>query len=501
MPVQKIPNQRSHTSRVSQSLNGKSQQAESRRWLWFWLGMTSVAMLSAAAGALLAVSLSSKPLMQSKLSPEQAAVFDGDRISGTGLQFSELTRPVNILLMGMSVLPPDVKNPPPEAARMSYQPELNSFEGLSDTMLLLRFNPDTKKFVVLSIPRDTRVVIEGHGVEKINAANVNGGAPLTAKTVSQLLGGVGIDRYVRINVLGVGKLVDALGGIDFYVPKDMKYQDETQHLYVDLKAGQQHLNGDQALQLLRFRHDQWGDIGRIQRQQLLMRALMQQALNPVTLARLPQILSVIQSHIDTNLTVEELVALVGFIAPNRSNTQMLMVPGEFNGDGQHDVSYWLPHPQAIQTMMSQYFNLASLNSSEASDPASLRIAVQDSTEQPRAVHTLIRSLAASGYSNVFVENPWPERLPVTHIVAQQGDGGSAAAIRSALGFGEVRIESTGVLRSDITIQLGEDWLQRQSSIDGVGTAQVETAPVSYFKTVSRRLPKRRINRYKKKRRG
>jgi LCP family protein required for cell wall assembly len=62
----------------------------------------------------------------------------------------------------------------------------------------------------------------------------------------------------------------------------MKYKDNTQHLYINLKAGQQHLNGDQALQLLKFRYDALGDIGRIQRQQQVLRALIEQFLTPVT---------------------------------------------------------------------------------------------------------------------------------------------------------------------------------------------------------------------------
>ena len=146
--------------------------------------------------------------------------------------------------------------------------------------------------------------------------------------MSELLGGVAIDRYVRINVQGVEKLVDTLGGIMVNVPKDMKYQDDSQHLYINLKAGEQQLNGDQALQFLRYRYDDYGDIGRIQRQQMLMRAVVEQALTPSTIARLPKILSVIQSNVDTNLKVEELLALVGFAAQtNRSNIQMLMLPG------------------------------------------------------------------------------------------------------------------------------------------------------------------------------
>ena len=438
----------------------KSPQVKSGRRLWFGIGLIGVAIASATAGAVLAVVSASKPLMQSRLNQQQAAVFDGDRISGTGLEFSQLTRPVNILVLAMSVLPEDVKNPPPESRNLSYSPEVNSFEGLSDTMLLLRFNPLTKKTVVLSIPRDTRTLVEGYGVEKINAANVNGGAALSAKTVSNLLGGTQIDRYVRINVIGFAKLVDALGGIDFYVPKDIHYKDDTQHLYINLKAGQQHLNGDQTMQILRFRYDALGDIGRIQRQQLVMRALMEQSLNPTTLAKLPQLLAVVHDYIDTNLTVEELFTVLSFAAQtNRSNMKMLLVPGRFSEPKEYNTSYWIPSKNAIAALMAQHFDAAQ-KSSVATEPTSLRIAIQDSTGQDGAVQALVRRLEAAGYSHVEVAKPWNEPLRVTRIIAQQGDSNGAAAISSALGLGEVRVESTGILSSDVTIQLGQDWLRR-----------------------------------------
>ncbi len=465
MAVQKNSAQQSHSSRASHSLKKKSSEAKSGRWLWFCLGMTGVAMLSATAGALLAFSFSSKPLMQSKLSSKDELVFgQGAPISGNGLQFSQLTRPVNILVLGMSVLPEDVRNPPAETQHLSYSPQVNSFEGLSDTMLLLRFNPQTKKLIALSIPRDTRTLVEGHGIEKINAANLGGGAALSAKTVSNLLGGVEIDRYIRVNVLGFAKLVDVLGGVTFYIPKDMKYKDDTQHLYVNLKAGKQHLNGDQAMQLLRFRHDALGDIGRIQRQQLMMRTLMEQALNPATLAQLPQILQVVQSYIDTNLTVSELFAIAGFAAQsNRSNVNMLMVPGRFSGPEEYNTSYWIPNHKGITNLITKHFDLASQSSQHASEPAALSIVIQDSTGHPRAVRALVRTLEASGYRNVQIAKPWTENLSMTHIVAQQGDGDSAEAIRNALGLGEVRVESTGLLNSDVTIRLGQDWLQRKAT--------------------------------------
>lgn len=449
------------TSKADRPVRKKPFTGKSGHWLWLWMGFTGVAMLSATAGALVALSLSSTPFLQSRLRPDEAAMFTkGGSIATGNLRLPELTRPVNILVLGTKVLASDL--PEKEAQKPAYE-LVNSFEGPTDTMLLLRFDPEAKRLTALSIPRDTRTYIEGQGIAKINAANVYGGPALTAKAVSELLNGVGIDRYIRVNVQGVQSLVDALGGVTAYVPQDMKYQDDSQHLYINLKQGKQHLDGNKALQLLRFRYDKNGDIGRVQRQQMLMRALMEQALNPATLARMPQILSVIQSHIDTNLSVEELVALVGFgVQTNRSNVQMLMVPGQFNGDGRHDISYWLPDKRRIQQMTARYFDQGYTETRDV-DSTYLRVAIQDSTGQPRAVQSLLRSLQEAGYRNVFVDNNWKEPLRVTRIVAQQGDPHSASSIRRHLGFGEVRVESTGTLGSDVTIQLGEDWLQKETS--------------------------------------
>ncbi|MEI2580675.1 LCP family protein [Scytonema sp. PRP1] len=463
MTIQRTSAQENHSTNTNNLSDKNASNHKSGRWLWFWVAMSGIAMVSATAGALLAVSLTSTPLMQASLSADEAAVFDGDRISGSGLRFSELTRPVNILIMGMSVLPPDVRNPPGETKNLKYLPQVNSFDGLADVMLLIKFDPEKKKLVMLSIPRDTRTQIDGHGFKKINSTNVIGGPALTAKTVSNLLDGVGIDRYIRINVLGVGKLIDALGGVTVYVPKDMKYQDDSQHLYINLKKGKQHLNGDQALQLLRFRRDENGDIGRIQRQQMVMRALMEQSLNPALVTQLPKVLNVVKEHIDTNLTLEEVGALVGFgLRTNRSNMQMLMLPGQFGQQG----GYWIPDSQRINSMVAQHFEVETDSTPQVVNPASLRIAIQDSTGSDKAnLRPLIRALEKSGYTNVYVAKSWGEPLEVTHIVAQQGDGSSAESIRNTLGIGEVRVESTGNLGSDISIQVGKDWLQHREILE------------------------------------
>ena len=459
MPANKFLNSTASKDSTTEKQQKQPSQFSPGSWFGLGLGLAGVAMVSATAGALLAVSLSSTPLMQQKLSPEEAAVFSQQDLAKSNMRLPELTRPVNILLLGIKVLTSDLEEYPHDEY-LGYHALVNSFKGLSDTMLLVRFDPKDQKLTLLSIPRDTRTYVEDRGLTKINAANYYGGPAKSAKAVSELLGGVGIDRYIRVNVQGVEKLIDALGGVKVHVPRDMKYQDDSQHLYINLKEGEQHLNGDQALQFMRFRYDNLGDIGRVQRQQILMRAFMEQSVNVKTLSRLPKILSVIQSHIDTNLSVEELVALMNFATKiRRPNVQMLMVPGEFSNPKEYKASYWLPDLTTLDNMIAKHFDFG-YNRWEVEDLDSyyIRVAVQDSTDNWETVDELVRSLNDSGYWNVKVAKPWSQPLEVTRIIAQKGDIQAAQAVQKSLGFGEVFVESTGYLKSDVTIQLGKDWL-------------------------------------------
>jgi hypothetical protein len=177
------------------------------------------------------------------------------------------------------------------------------------------------------------------------------------------------------------------------------------------------------------------------------------------------------------LSVEELIALVGFgVQTDRSNVQMLMVPGDFNGDGRRDTSYWLPDNRHIQQMMAQYFDQGYSNTRDV-DPTYLRVVIQDTIGKSEAAQAMVSTLRQTGYQNISIDDSWREPLRVTRIVAQQGDNGSAAAIRRQLGFGEVRVESTGSISSDVTIQLGRDWLQRmgeKGSPLGMGASKKTT---------------------------
>jgi anionic cell wall polymer biosynthesis LytR-Cps2A-Psr (LCP) family protein len=96
------------------------------------------------------VSFSFTPLLQRHLTRDEAAIFSkSGSLTRSNLRLPELTRPVNVLVMGMSVLTTDVRNPPPDVQNLSYQAQVNSFDGLSDVMLLVRFDPKTEKMTDL----------------------------------------------------------------------------------------------------------------------------------------------------------------------------------------------------------------------------------------------------------------------------------------------------------------------------------------------------------------
>lgn len=449
----------------------RRQPAKKRRKIpmWLWLGLGSIGAVSAAAGAFLAVSLTSSPLQQRTLSAADDAFFKQngkEAFSRSLLQVPEVSKPVNILLLGIKTNLSDVKTSTgKERRKAGYDAEVDSLDGLSDTIMLLRFDPQTRRTIVLGIPRDTKIERTRRGTEKINAVDSESGPAAAAKEVSKVLGGVAVDRYIRVNNLGVAKLVDELGGVTVTVPKDIKYQDDSQHFYVNLKAGKQHLDGMKLVGLLRYRHDANGDIGRMQRQQMVFKALLEQSLNPMTITRIPQLFSVIQRQVDTNLTVEELLALGGFSMQNgKSKMQMLMMPGDYNGDGKHGTSYWLPNERGIQNMMARYFDHGTL-SLEQPKAENLRINIQDTSYFPDATARLIKRLNKAGYQNVHLDTnlKLKEDLTTSQFIAQKGNPEVAEGISQILGFGEVKVDSSGNLYSDVTIKLGRDWLQKEQS--------------------------------------
>jgi LCP family protein required for cell wall assembly len=278
----------------------------------------------------------------------------GDSVSNTALKTNEtLQNRVNILLLGVD--DPDNENPGSTVRR-------------SDTMIVASFNPKEGTVNLLSIPRDTRVSIPGHqGMDKITHAYAYGGAALAAQTVEDFLG-IPISYYTAVDWQGFIKVIDILGGVDLYVEQNMKYQDPYANLTIELAKGYQHLDGEKSGQYVRFRHDELGDIGRVQRQQRFLKALSEEVLQVGTILKAPSLIGTINQYVTTDMTVFTMLKLANALKDMKTDgLKTEMLPGDFaDVDG---MSYWVPNQKETRQLVQRMFtdNVAATVGNASSD--------------------------------------------------------------------------------------------------------------------------------------
>ncbi len=225
--------------------------------------------------------------------------------------------------------------------------------GRSDTLMIATVDPQKEKASLLSIPRDTRVKIEGNGYDKINAAYAYGGHALTKKTVETLLG-VPMDHYIIIDIHAFERIIDAIGGVDIDVEKRMHYEDpwdDDGGLVIDLYPGEQHMDGKKAIQYVRYR-DGEGDIGRIGRQQKFMKAVLAQVISPQILPKLPNIIEEVSSAVKTDMSMKDMMSFMNILKKVHDNGLTAeMVPGK--PAYLQDISYWIPDIKALRKMLAE----------------------------------------------------------------------------------------------------------------------------------------------------
>ncbi|MCL2740530.1 MAG: LCP family protein [Oscillospiraceae bacterium] len=195
--------------------------------------------------------------------------------------------------------------------------------NLTDTMMLVYFNPNDSQMNLMSIPRDTRVTVDG-SYRKINSCYHLGvsrgvGASIVTGEVSKAMGGIEIKYYVVLELSVFREVIDILGGVYVDVPVDMTYRDPTQGLYIDIRKGWQLLDGEQAEQFMRFR--QYGDgtsnayydgsdINRIAGQQRLINELIRQKANIYNISKAHEIIRAVFESLDTNVAREEIFRIL-----------------------------------------------------------------------------------------------------------------------------------------------------------------------------------------------
>lgn len=216
---------------------------------------------------------------------------------------------------------------------------LGKSQNLTDTLILASYDPKTQEAAMLSIPRDTFIGESKSSAtawDKINAVYQTG-AENVLEDVRNLTG-IDVKYYVMVDTEALKVLVDKIGGVTFNVPIDMKYDDRKQNLHINLKAGEQLLDGDKAEQVVRFRHNNNGstypesygieDIGRMRTQRAFLTALAKQTLVPANITKIPDFIDIAKNYVETNLDFDAIKDYVPYaINFNMDNLKTDKLPG------------------------------------------------------------------------------------------------------------------------------------------------------------------------------
>jgi len=346
-------------------------------------------------------------------------------------------------------------------------------QARSDTLIVAHVDPQTKTVAMMSIPRDSRVTIPGHGTDKINSAAQLGGPALTIKTVTAFTG-LPISHYVVLDFNGFKSIVDAMGGVTLDVPfriDDVMAANHVRSAQV-IEKGVQKLDGAHALTFVRARHQfPSQDIQRMANQQYFMKELVkqakQQAANPFkTFA----IVNAFARAVKTDLTIQELAGLaIDFKGMQDSDMQTVTMPG---GDKTiNGISYIIPDISGMKEIVRKMeaglpidpkAAAASANTTAAATvvaPASVQVAVRNgagvSGLSKQASDLLLKAgfkIPETGNMNLFV---YPKTIVVYKTDAQKA---KAVAVAQALGQGEL-VLSRGMYSfvTDVLVVVGKDW--------------------------------------------
>ncbi len=225
----------------------------------------------------------------------------------------------------------------------------------TDTLIVASVNTENGKVALLSIPRDTQVIVPGFGKEKINAAARVGKGIKTTTALIEDLTGQSIDGYVITNFNGFKSIIDTLGGITLTVEKNMYHvTGDSSDGVINLKKGTQRLHGAQALQYARFRQDALADISRTARQQAVIKAMGKEFLQVKTIPKLPWLVPQIAKSVETNLSITQLFTITNYLRRiENPEISSQTLPGNFLIED--DISYWKVNPQKSRVVVKRLF--------------------------------------------------------------------------------------------------------------------------------------------------
>lgn len=332
---------------------------------------------------------------------------------------------------------------------VGYDSKING-PSRADTIILASFNIDTKEAGIIFIPRDTRVQIPERGLRKINSSHAYGGITLTRETVEGFLD-IPIDYYVETDFKGFENIIDLLGGVEINIEKHLNYVDKAGGLYINLKPGRQNLSGSEALQYVRYRDVQMGDIGRVGRQQKFLNAVIKKATSPAVITKLPGIVKELNESVETNIPLQDINPFLSLAKEiDINNIKIEMLPGEpkyISG-----VSYWLPDKEEADIMVNSLIRDKSYIRN-----SSYTLSIFNGNGVPGMAGNLAEKLEKYGFEVNRTSNADNFNYTETEIIYYSKEDRDTAEGIQELINGKIQLKSEK--ESGIDIIIGSDYLQ------------------------------------------
>jgi polyisoprenyl-teichoic acid--peptidoglycan teichoic acid transferase len=361
----------------------------------------------------------------------------------------------------------------------------------SDVIWAVNLDFVNKRVFELSVPRDMVATMPNGTQAKINQAQSDGGVTEAKHVIAQWLGIPGFDRYVVLRIDATKEFVNALGGIDVYVKSSdclryktgctgatLDYDDTWGHLHIHLKEGLRHLNGDQAMAYMRFRHDWCSDPCRIMRQQQVLHAMSDKlkgnGMN--TLVHLPQLIAVFRKYVDTDFSDNELISIAAYY---QGIADSAIVTGQVPYTGDIDLPDYgdslVPDTQARAQLVSTML-LAPPAPNPSPDaqalaaisPQTLRVDVENGSGVKGAARHVAAMLRNAGFTIGAVGDAPHADYTTTEIHEHSAVTFAGAKVRAALPSGKATViadpppsgsplpDTPAATSSDVTVIVGAD---------------------------------------------
>lgn len=329
----------------------------------------------------------------------------------------------------------------------------------TDTIMLLHYNPKTKKATLVSIPRDTMVQLRGKN-DKINAANFYGGVNMAVDTVQNLLG-IKINYYVKIDLKGFIKLIDILGGVEMKIEHRMDYDDNTQNLHIHFTKGQTVLlNGQKAMEFFRWRENNDGtglangDLDRINIQHTFIQKVIDKIKSPAIIPKIPSILTAIPENVDTNMAAQDILEY-GYIFAKMDSSNINITTLKGQGKYIGSVSYFIWDKDGDTELLSAIRENSDSGDFTNVDRSSLKIQVLNGTGKTGLASQYAENLKQFGYANIVTGNTKKtSKSRVTVYALSQAD---YKEIKSDFSISNISDVTTEKGKYDVVIVLGDDY--------------------------------------------